>query len=203
MVQKIIFLIYFLPICAFSQSKYPADSFLKDTSQVWYEKIPYLPIAAWQRVSYNVPLFYCPYQPSCSSYGLQSFHEHGFLIGWAATSSRLLRCTSFSSISHKTIEKRRNKTFTRYYDGRILDPILTNENKMGQVSEIVLSTMLPGSGMIKQKRFIDGSVTMLLFAGSIYSLNKSIKTKQIGFMSLFSFMSVSIYMGNIYSTVYY
>jgi len=34
----------------------------------------------------------CPMHPSCSEYGRQAVKKHGFLVGWAMTMDRLLRC---------------------------------------------------------------------------------------------------------------
>lgn len=34
----------------------------------------------------------CPMYPSCSGYSVDAFKKHGFLLGWAMTCDRLLRC---------------------------------------------------------------------------------------------------------------
>jgi putative membrane protein insertion efficiency factor len=38
----------------------------------------------------------CRYYPSCSSYGLQQFQQHGVVLGAIATVWRILRCNPFS-----------------------------------------------------------------------------------------------------------
>ncbi|MFC1812143.1 membrane protein insertion efficiency factor YidD [Thermodesulfobacteriota bacterium] len=34
----------------------------------------------------------CPMYPSCSEYSKQAIHKHSFVVGWAMTMDRLMRC---------------------------------------------------------------------------------------------------------------
>ncbi|NOZ75765.1 MAG: hypothetical protein GXO90_10430 [FCB group bacterium] len=47
------------------QSRYPADSLLADTSVSIFAKAGLVPIAAWQRLSFNTGLLNCQHYPSC------------------------------------------------------------------------------------------------------------------------------------------
>ena len=63
----IIFL--FMISLGFSKEKYPADSLIKSPNISFLNKIGLLPIAGWQRISYNTNLFNCQFYPSRSNYG--------------------------------------------------------------------------------------------------------------------------------------
>ena len=69
--------------CAHGPPRDPQASLFEDTLQIYRGPLNHL-----SAVRRGV----CPMHPSCSEYGRQSVRKHGFIIGWAMTMDRLLRC---------------------------------------------------------------------------------------------------------------
>ena len=69
--------------CAHGPTLDPQANLFEDTLQIYRGPLKHL-----SAVRRGV----CPMHPSCSEYGRQSVRKHGFLIGWAMTMDRLLRC---------------------------------------------------------------------------------------------------------------
>ena len=73
-------LIFFILLSIiYSQDKYPADSILKSPNVSIFSKVGILPIAGWQRISYNTNLFNCQFYPSCSNYGTDAVKKYGII----------------------------------------------------------------------------------------------------------------------------
>ena len=86
-------LIFFILLSIiYSQDKYPADSILKSPNVSIFSKVGILPIAGWQRISYNTNLFNCQFYPSCSNYGTDAVKKYGIIKGGAVASERITRC---------------------------------------------------------------------------------------------------------------
>jgi hypothetical protein len=69
--------------CAHRPPSDPQANLFEDTLQIYRGPLNHL-----SAVRRGV----CPMHPSCSEYGRQAVQKHGFLIGWAMTMDRLLRC---------------------------------------------------------------------------------------------------------------
>jgi putative membrane protein insertion efficiency factor len=51
----------------------------------------------------------CRFRPTCSSYAIEAFKEWGFIIGFALTVWRILRCNPFSKGGYDPVPKRKRK----------------------------------------------------------------------------------------------
>ena len=179
----------------YGSSPYPVDSLLKVNGTGLTKKIALLPIAAWQRVSYNAKLFDCQFFPSCSNFGSKAIIEHGFLKGGVIAADRINRCNPYAIKYHVDS----NMPF-KDNDGRLIDPV----NQQPIISEkspyiaSLYSTILPGLGKVYAGRIMDGLFGFWAFylTGSLaYHSNqngKSIATPFLGAITAY------VYFGEIY-----
>ena len=76
---------------AFEQSKHP---------ECTIEAIPRImagrAIRAYQKYVAPGKPYACPYEPTCSQYGLEAIETYGVLRGGALAAYRILRCNPFS-----------------------------------------------------------------------------------------------------------
>ena len=105
--------------CISAQSKYPVDSLLVSPNVSIIHKIGLLPIAGWQRISYNTNLFNCQFYPSCSNYGADAVRQFGIIRGGIMVSERITRCNPFAF--HYQLELQRP---FHDKDGRLIDPVV-------------------------------------------------------------------------------
>jgi len=196
MTKKAIFFTIFLYSIGWAQSKYPADSLLSSSEIGLFNKIGLLPIAAWQRISYNSKLLNCQFYPSCSNYSARAIQEYGILKGGILASDRIVRCNPFAFHYHlKT-----NQSF--HVDGRLADPAIQKHsysipNKSPWIAA-ALSALLPGAGRIYAGRTLDGIMglwTFYLFGKSAYT---SAQNKKPISGPLFGIATGFIYFGEIY-----
>lgn len=75
-------------------------------------------VSAFQKYISSVDSDRCPSLPSCSSYSISAFKEHGLLVGWLMTADRLIHEADEASVSPSV-----------YYGGRflVLDPVENND----------------------------------------------------------------------------
>ena len=154
----------------FAQSKYPADTLLVSKESSFVEKTVVVPIALWQRLSYNVPFLKCQFYPSCSNFAAQSISKHGVIKGSIVAADRIVRCNP--AAFHYHIRDRNpdipaSENF--YVDGRLIDhvPNLHKTNGKSSRSPILaagLSAIIPGAGRIYAGRTWDGLFGFLTFA---------------------------------------
>ena len=196
MVNRALIFFIFLTSFGFSQSKYPVDSLLHSPNIGLTSKVGLLPIAAWQRLSYNSNAFNCQFYPSCSNYGAQVINTYGWLKGGAMASDRIVRCNPFAFYYHlKTAQ-------TFHVDGRLSDPVKQEHSiqrsKKSPWLAAGLSAILPGTGRMYAGRFFDGLMglwTFYLFGKSSY---KSIQHNRPIAGPLFGVVTGYIYFGEIY-----
>ena len=81
--------------CLIAESKYPADSLLSSEKTPTIYKLGLLPIAGWQRISYNTNFFNCQFYPSCSNYGAHAIGKYGIIRGGVIASDRIHPLQSF------------------------------------------------------------------------------------------------------------
>ena len=139
------------------QEKYPADSLIKSNNTSFIKKIGLMPIAGWQRISYNSNLFNCQFYPSCSNYGAHSIRKYGFIKGGVIASERITRCNPFAIYYHLEL----NRPFYES-DGRLIDPInqvqIYNSKKSPLLA--IFFSIIPGAGRIYSGRVLDGVMGM-------------------------------------------
>ena len=157
----------------FSQSKYPADTLFISNKINIFKKIGLLPIAAWQRISYNSNYFNCQFYPSCSNYGANAIKRYGFLKGTIIGSDRITRCNPFAIYYHMELGRPFNDK-----DGRLIDPITQNQNIKSKKSPTIAAvfSILPGAGRAYSGRKLDGLMglwTVYLTTSSAYFANEN------------------------------
>ena len=172
MKQLILFLITFSFVL--SQEKYPADSLIKSPNVSLLNKIGLIPIAGWQRISYNTNLFNCQFYPSCSNYGTDAINKYGIIRGGVIASERITRCNP-RAYHYQLIQ---NRPF-HANDGRIIDPVIIKSNIHSNKSPILaalISTLIPGSGRFYAGRKFDGISglwSFFLYGSTTYNLIRS------------------------------
>ena len=182
--------------CISAQSKYPADSLLASPNVSIIHKIGLLPIAGWQRISYNTNLFNCQFYPSCSNYGAGAIKQFGIIRGGIIASERITRCNPFAfhyqlELQHPFHDK----------DGRLIDTVVQKQTSHSQKSPHLaglLSAVLPGSGRIYSGRTLDGIMglwTFYLVSNSAYS---AIKDERPIAGPILGTAAVYVYLGEIY-----
>ena len=113
--------------CISAQSKYPADSLLASSNVSIIHKIGLLPIAGWQRISYNTSLFNCQFYPSCSNYGAAAVRQFGIIRGGIIASERITRCNPFAFHYHLELQRPFHDK-----DGRLIDPVVQKHRFLRQ-----------------------------------------------------------------------
>ncbi|SVC69787.1 uncharacterized protein METZ01_LOCUS322641, partial [marine metagenome] len=143
---------------AFGQIKYPADSLLKSSKISVLRKAALLPIAGWQRISYNTDLFNCQFYPSCSNYSAEAIKEHGLVLGCAVAADRIIRCNP--AAFHYHVE---TQAFFNDDDGRLIDFVKPKVYQFSKKSPSVAAglSIVPGLGRIYAGRLYDGLFSFL------------------------------------------
>ena len=178
------------------QSKYPADSLLASSDIPIIHKIGLLPIAGWQRISYNTNLFNCQFYPSCSNYGADAIQQFGVIRGGAMAAERITRCNPFAFHYHLKLRRPFHDP-----DGRLVDPVIQPSNPESRKSPLLaglMSAILPGSGRIYAGRAYDGVMgmwMMYLVGNSAYNALK--KERPIA-GPLFGIAAGFVYLGEVY-----
>ena len=180
----------------FCQVKYPADSLLASTEVTIIHKMGLLPIAFWQRISYNTKLLNCQFHPSCSNYGALAVKQFGLIRGGAMASERIVRCNPFALDYQLKYRREFNQN-----DGRLEDPIrqirIVNTKK-SPIMAAVFSAILPGSGRIYAGRTLDGimgSWITFIVVNTAYLAHKN--KRQIA-APIYTTMAFFVYFGEIY-----
>ena len=187
-----------------AQEKYPADSLIKLNTTCFAKKISLLPIAAWQRISYNSDLFNCQFYPSCSNYGAGSIKQYGFIKGSILVSERITRCNPFAIYYHLELDR-------PFYelDGRLIDPINQNKIPNSKKSPLLATSLsiIPGAGRIYSGRVMDGLMGMWTFYLHTRIAYLAVKNKKTFMSPIFITIAGITYLGEIYgawrSSVYY
>ena len=193
--MKSIFIILFLS-SLIGQIKYPADSLLASSELSIFKKFGLLPIAGWQRISYNTNLFNCQFYPSCSNYGAEAVKSFGLIRGGAMASERVTRCNPFAFHYHLKLRRPFHDS-----DGRLIDPVLQKQLHKTQKSPLLagmMSAILPGSGRIYAGRFLDGIMGMWMMYLVGNSAYNAIKNERPISGPLFGIAAGFVYLGEIY-----
>ena len=180
----------------FGQSKYPADSLLVSPEIPIIHKIGLIPIAGWQRISYNTKLLNCQFHPSCSNYGALAVKEFGVIRGGAMASERIVRCNPFALDYQLKYRRGFNQK-----DGRLEDTLIQIkmvEPKKSPILAAIFSAVLPGSGRIYAGRTLDGimgSWVTFIIGNTAYLANKNKRTL---IAPLYTSIFFFVYFGEIY-----
>ena len=179
----------------FAKSKYPSDSLILSESTPFHKKISLLPIAAWQRISYNTSLFDCQFYPSCSNYCAQTINNHGIIIGGIIASDRIIRCNPFAYNYHLKL----NRPF-KFNDKRLIDPVKqqTISLKHSPLIAGLLSAIIPGLGRAYCNRTMDGMMGLWTFYLTSSSAYIAVKQDRNILGPILSVASFYIYLGEIY-----
>lgn len=163
----IFFLITIAGAMVFSQSTYPADTLLASKDVSFIKKMGILPIAGFQRLSYNLNSMNCQFHPSCSNYGAQAITEFGIIRGTFVAADRVVRCNPTALEYHlKSKQNIDRETLA------LIDPVLLPKPDAPTISPalaVALSTIIPGSGRMYAGRWFDGifGFTRFLFYASL------------------------------------
>jgi len=190
-------LIFFILLSIiYSQDKYPADSILKSPNVSIFSKVGILPIAGWQRISYNTNLFNCQFYPSCSNYGTDAVKKYGIIKGGAVASERITRCNP--KAYHYQLQQKRPFNGE---DGRLIDPVnisSINDSEKSPYFAALISVIIPGSGRFYAGRRFDGIsglLSFILYSSTAYR-TKNNKNKIA--TSIFTSLCFYVYVGEIY-----
>ena len=193
--MKSIFIILFLS-SLIGQIKYPADSLLASSELSIFKKFGLLPIAGWQRISYNTNLFNCQFYPSCSNYGAEAVKRFGLIRGGAMASERITRCSPFAFHYHLKLRGPFHDP-----DGRLIDLVLQKQLHKTQKSPLLaalMSAILPGSGRIYAGRVLDGIMGMWMMYLVGNSAYNAIENERPIAGPLFGIAAGFVYLGEIY-----
>ncbi len=178
------------------QSKYPADSLLASSHVPIIHKIGLLPIAGWQRISYNTNLFNCQFYPSCSNYGADAIQQFGVIRGGAMAAERITRCNPFAFHYHLKLRRPFHET-----DGPLVDPVIQSSIPGSSKSPLLaglMSAILPGSGRIYSGRVLGGVMGMWMMYLVGNSADKALKNERPIAGPLFGIAAGFVYLGEVY-----
>ena len=180
---------------AFGQIKYPADSLLKSSKISVLRKATLLPIAGWQRISYNTDLFNCQFYPSCSNYSAEAIKEHGLVLGCAVAADRIIRCNP--AAFHYHVE---TQAFFNDDDGRLIDFVKPKVYQFSKKSPFVAAglSIVPGLGRIYAGRLYDGLFSFLTLSLSGKAAYTTLNQKRPLAGPLFTAVFMIAYLGEIY-----
>ena len=182
--------------CLIAQSKYPADSLLSSEKTPTIYKLGLLPIAGWQRISYNTNFFNCQFYPSCSNYGAHAIGKYGIIRGGVIASDRIIRCNPFAIYYHIDINRPFNES-----DGRLIDPVAQRALSTSTRSPLLaalLSSFIPGSGRAYSGRLFDGIMGLWTFYLTGSSAYLAIKDERTVAGPSLAIVATYVYLGEIY-----
>ena len=189
-----IFLIVFITT-AFGQIRYPVDSLLVSSEISIFRKVAILPIAGWQRISYNTNLFNCQFYPSCSNYGAKAIKDHGIILGCAVAADRIIRCNPGAFRYH--VE---SQAFFKDEDGRLIDLVEPRIYQPSNKSPIIAAglSIVPGLGRIYAGRPYDGIFSFMTLSLSGNAAYMAINQKRPYAGPFFTAVFIIAYLGEIY-----
>ena len=194
---KILIPIFLITGLVYSQQNYPADTVLASLQTNIFEKTVILPIATWQRISYNSELLACQFYPSCSNYGALAVRNYGPIIGTAITADRIVRCNPFALNYHYEMHGE-----FHYPDYRLVDSVQVSRPRYASNKSPLLaaglSTIIPGTGRIYAGRFLDGlmGLWMVLLPGT--AAYGSLQDSQSMKGNFFAGITLIFWLGEIY-----
>jgi putative component of membrane protein insertase Oxa1/YidC/SpoIIIJ protein YidD len=201
--------LYLLLAFSVLHGKYPADSLLQNEENILV-KGALLPVAVWQRFSYNCPLIDCPHSPSCSHYTAQAVSETGIIKGTILGIDRIIRCNPAILYYVHRDSAMDNGRYTDFIlnGEKVNDPVnlampvfpLFQLRKLSPEARqaVSLSAIYPGLGRIRSGYAINGLFSALFFSAALYMSTKSYENKQPGRLALGSAVALAVYFGDGY-----
>ena len=191
--RKIILIVFITT--AFGQIRYPVDSLLVSSEISIFRKVAILPIAGWQRISYNTNLFNCQFYPSCSNYGAKAIKDHGIILGCAVAADRIIRCNPGAFRYH--VE---SQAFFKDEDGRLIDLVEPRIYQPSNKSPIIAAglSIVPGLGRIYAGRPYDGIFSFMTLSLSGNAAYMAIDQKRPYAGPFFTAVFIIAYLGEIY-----
>ena len=191
--RKIILIVFITT--AFGQIRYPVDSLLVSSEISIFRKVAILPIAGWQRISYNTNLFNCQFYPSCSNYGAKAIKDHGIILGCAVAADRIIRCNPGAFRYH--VE---SQAFFKDEGGRLIDLVEPRIYQPSNKSPIIAAglSIVPGLGRIYAGRPYDGLFSFMTLSLSGNAAYMAINQKQPYAGPFFTAVFIIAYLGEIY-----
>ena len=191
--RKIILIVFITT--AFGQIRYPVDSLLVSSEISIFRKVAILPVAGWQRISYNTNLFDCQFYPSCSNYGAKAIIDHGIILGCAVAADRIIRCNPGAFRYH--VE---SQAFFKDEDGRLIDLVEPRIYQLSNKSPIIAAglSIVPGLGRIYAGRPYDGLFSFMTLSLSGNAAYMAINQKRPYAGPFFTAVFIIAYLGEIY-----
>ena len=192
----IIILFAFAFAILLGQSKYPADTLLSSKKVSLIKKVGILPIAAFQRLSYNAHGLNCQFYPSCSNYGTQAIRDYGLLRGSFMASDRIIRCNP-SSLEHHL----KHGGEFRPTDLRLIDPVhLSQPTELTKSPALAasLSAVIPGTGRMYAGRWFDGLMGLSQFLLYAVATNYAYQNDWEALTAISGGITFIVYGGEIY-----
>ena len=192
---KVFILFFFVGSYTYGKTNYPADSLLLSKNIGLIKKLSIVPIAGWQRISYNSKFFNCQFYPSCSNYGAQAIKTKGPIIGLFYISDRIVRCNHEALYYHKRFEKK-----FKLNDNRLIDYINIDKktaHSLRPIKGVFLSSVVPGLGRAYGGRTVDGIFGFILFNITASAAYKAHKNNDNIKKSIFFCLTGIIYGGEI------
>ena len=191
--RKIILIVFIT--AAFGQIRYPIDSLLVSSEISIFRKVAILPVAGWQRISYNTNLFNCQFYPSCSNYGAKAIKDHGIILGCAVAADRIIRCNPGAFRYH--VE---SQAFFKDEDGRLIDLVEPRIYQLSNKSPIIAAglSIVPGLGRIYAGRPYDGLFSFMTLSLSGNAAYMAIDQKRPYAGPFFTAVFIIAYLGEIY-----
>jgi putative component of membrane protein insertase Oxa1/YidC/SpoIIIJ protein YidD len=136
-------------------------------------------IRSYQKISYNLPLKMCVYDPSCSHFAQTAIRQKGAIISLPIISDRLIRCNPFVFA---------NKTKPFVFENRYFDPV---ELHMIKQRDFRFLYLLPGIFQFKNLQYGDGisAIILITVPALLMAKNKS---------PVFAIFSTTFYFGHIH-----
>ena len=190
---KIILIVFITT--AFGQIRYPVDSLLVSSEISIFRKVAILPVAGWQRISYNTNLFNCQFYPSCSNYGAKAIIVHGIILGCAVAADRIIRCNPGAFRYH--VE---SQAFFKDEDGRLIDLVEPRIYQLSNKSPIIAAglSIVPGLGRIYAGRPYDGLFSFMTLSLSGNAAYMAINQTRPYAGPFFTAVFILAYLGEIY-----
>ena len=195
--MKTIIVIYiFTSVLAYGQTKYPADTLLTSKNISLIKKVGILPIAAFQRFSYNVHGLNCQFYPSCSNYGAQAIKDYGILRGSFMASDRIVRCNPSALENHLKSGGEFNPENKRLIDSLHLPQL--SEPKKSPLLAASLSALIPGAGRMYAGRWFDGVMGLSQFLLYVAITNYTYQNDWKAVATISGGITLIVYGGEIY-----